>query len=169
MRHTTGKRHTAAGRMAALILAALLLCGARHAAAAQAEEESAVQQETVSAEAIPVDIDLTPLSQTMLIARSAEIIGNPDEYIGKRIRTVGILQAIEFDGRTITSIYLGDASGCCGTALEFNRAGDYRYPEDYPSAGSVIFVEGTFERYEEDGVTYCWLNDAVMSTQKFTD
>ena len=162
------------------LMAAALCAGAAHPAAASQKEsapaESTADVQVSAAEVIsaseeteaPVpDVDLTPLSTTMLIAEATNIMSHREDYAGKRIRTVGILQAYEYNGRYITNIYIGDAAGCCGTAFEFQRMGEYRYPEDYPVNGSVVFVEGIFESYEEDSITYYRLNDAVMSTSKF--
>ena len=147
----------------AVLLAAVLFAGSSFPSFAAQTETSAAEE----TEAPVPDIDLTPLSTTMVIAEVTNMMNKPEDYVGKRIRTVGILQVFEYNGRNIFSTYLGDAAGCCGNTLEFNRAGDYRYPEDYPAPGSVVFVEGVYELYEEDGQTYCWLNDAVMSTEKF--
>ena len=157
-------RKKAVRRIAAVLLAAGLLTGSVQAASEDMAQESA--EAVLQTETVPVEIDLTPLNQEMLIEKSTEILSNPDLYIGKRIRTVGILQVIGYNDRYITSIYLGDVSECCGTTLEFNLAGEYSWPEDYPPPGTIVYIEGTFERYEEDGMTYTWLNHAVMSLEK---
>lgn len=112
-------------------------------------------------------LDLTELDPAALAERLTAIVDAPEEYTGRRIRIYGLLQVYEWNGRTLCSAFVGDVTCSCGISMEFNRAGDYVYPDDYPPDGSVVYVEGTFERYEEEGVHYSWLNDAVLSSEKF--
>ena len=151
------------------VLAAGAEGSATETAAVEAADAVDTAAETMAVEAEPAvpDVDLTGLSSDLMLSEMTNIMANADENIGKRIRTAGILQAFQYNDRYIFSIFLGGASSCCGVTVEFNRAGDYIYPDDYPALGTVVFIEGVLDRYEENGLTYCWLNDAVMSTEKF--
>ena len=53
-----------------------------------------------------------------------------------------------------------DATACCAQGIEFELEGDYKYPDDYPSDGETICVEGVFETYKEGELTYVTLRKA---------
>ena len=116
--------------------------------------------ETASAEVV----DVTKFSITMMIAELNNILAHPEDYEGKCIKTVGQFTVLDYNERQILGCYVGDPAGCCGVTMEFVTTEDYTYPEDFPAPASIIFVKGIFRTYEEDGVTYCRLENAEIST-----
>ena len=55
-----------------------------------------------------------------------------------------------------------DATACCAQGIEFELNETYDHPEDYPSEGEEVIVEGVFDTYMEKGYTYCTLRDGVL-------
>jgi len=110
------------------------------------------------------EIDLTTMSSTMIYAQVLDILSNPDNYLGKHITMSGIFAIYQSPttGDMYYSCLIPDATMCCLNGIEFVRAGNYSYPEDYPDPGDSVRVVGTFDTYEEDGYIYCRLRDAVM-------
>ncbi len=112
-------------------------------------------------------LDLTTLSSTMVYGEVFNMLNNPDAYIGKTIKMEGqfnIFQNIMTE-QVYTACIISDAAACCSEGIEFVLAGDAVYPDDYPELTTPITVTGTFETYEEDGMLYCHLVDAVMTIQ----
>ncbi|MBO6164438.1 MAG: hypothetical protein J6N77_05225 [Lachnospiraceae bacterium] len=130
----------------------------------QDDSQADVPQDSTTSQ--PVDIDLTELNMTMMIAEITNMVSSPDKYVGKRVKAVGTLNVIDYNNRHIFSCGVTDPTGCCGQLLEFEPQESVTYPDDFPSTGSVIFVEGTFATYEEDGSRYCRLENATFSTNK---
>lgn len=116
------------------------------------------------------DVDLTMLSSTMVYSQVYDMMVNPEDYIGKKVRMTGpftIYQNTDEKGQLIPDeIYfacvIADATACCAQGLEFVLAGDYAYPDDYPELGEEIVVSGIFDTYKEYGTLYCHLTEAVM-------
>lgn len=116
------------------------------------------------------DVDLTKLSSTMVYSEVFNMMSEPEAYIGKSIRMDGqfmSFQATDADGTPIPGqIYfaciIADATACCSQGLEFVLAGEHTYPDDYPEPGDNIVVSGTFETYDENGLMYCHLVDAIF-------
>ncbi|SDB13034.1 hypothetical protein [Eubacterium oxidoreducens] len=127
------------------------------------EEESTVSKQEVSA-AEGIDVDLTQLSSTMVYSEVYNMMLVPDEYIGKTVKMNGAFTTYENEetGQIYYACIIQDATACCSQGIEFELAGDYTYPDDYPQEDTEIVVQGTFETYEEDGLTYCRLADATM-------
>ena len=116
------------------------------------------------------DVDLTQLSSTMIYSEVYNMMTVPEDYIGKKIRMNGefaLYQAADENGDPVPGQYyyacvVADATACCSQGLEFVLAGDYTYPDDYPPLGTEIVVSGIFETYDEDGLQFCHLVDAVF-------
>ena len=110
------------------------------------------------------DVDLTKLSSTMVYSEVYNMMTNPDEYIGKKVKMSGNFGV--YQDQTTNKIYfaclIADATACCSQGIEFVLEGDYSFPEDYPEINTIITVSGTFDTYEENGYTYCQLIDAKM-------
>ena len=110
------------------------------------------------------DVDLTVLSATMVYAEVYQIMTAPENYVGKIIKMKGdftIYDDTATDKCYFTCI-IRDATACCAQGIEFELLPEYRYPEDYPKEGSEITVQGRFELYDEDGLTYCTLRDSKL-------
>lgn len=140
------------------------------ATAAPDTEKTAPVWYTTPEECGKVDLDLTPLSITMLYSEVYNMMSSPEKYIGKRVKTVGqftVVQMYDSEGKPIPeAVYyicaVNDATACCQTGLEFILKGDPAYPEDYPKESSVITVVGEFQTYMEGTTRYCHLVDAQL-------
>lgn len=103
-----------------------------------------------------IDVDLTQLSSTMVYAEVFNMLISPESYVGKTVKMRGnfnYFQAIAPDGKMINRLFyacsIADATACCQQGLEFELAGNKKFPEEYPDPGSEITVVGTFEIYED--------------------
>ncbi len=97
-----------------------------------------------------VDVDLTLLSSTMVYSEVYAMVYEPEEYIGKTVKINGLFATQEYNGVRLYACIVQDATACCAQGLEFELAGDYEYPKDYPDPGSEITVVGTFDTYTEE-------------------
>lgn len=106
-----------------------------------------------------VDVDLTLVSDTVVLAQVSDMLTNPDQYMGKTVRMEGTFNSVEnpATGRVYRTCLIADAMACCAQGFEFVLTGD-----DYPSQGDPIRVVGTFGTYEEEGDLYCQLEQAVL-------
>ena len=91
----------------------------------------------------------------------------PEEYVGKTIKMSGPYYATYWDttDKYYHYVIIEDALGCCQEGLEFIwDDGSHAYPEEYPEDYEKIEIVGTFGMYEEEGLTYCYLdtNDIVL-------
>ena len=111
-----------------------------------------------------VDIDLARMSGTAVYAEVFNMVTEPEEYVGKTIRMDGRLSMYQDsrNGRLYFTCVVQDATACCSQGLEFERKGEFSYPEDYPPMDAEIEVTGVFTRYEEEGVVYYHVADAVL-------
>ncbi len=109
-----------------------------------------------------IDVDLSQLSGTMVYSEVFNMMTNPDDYVGKTIRMVGDFNVYEDEthNRNYYTCRVADATACCVEGIEFLWKGDHTYPEDYPEPGDIIWVQGTFNTYDEDGYEYSQLEDA---------
>lgn len=112
--------------------------------------------------ATDVDVDLTVLSATMVYSEVYNMMKNPDEYIGKSVRMRGEFAYFkdESTGKEYFACIIKDATACCAQGIEFELAGDYKYPEDYPELGSEVTVKGVFDTYKEGDNQYATLRNA---------
>lgn len=108
------------------------------------------------------DVDLTTLSSTMVYAEVSQMVYYPEDYIGKTVKMQGQFAVYEGADRNYYACLISDATACCQNGIEFDPAGAFSYPEDFPEPGSDITVTGVFGFYEEDGFQYLQLADAVM-------
>ncbi len=111
-----------------------------------------------------IDVDLTKLSSTMVYSEVYNMMVDPDSYEGKTIKAYGPFSVYtdEATGKVYFACIIQDATACCSQGLEFQLAGDYTYPEDYPNVGDMITVTGKFSTYTEDGYLYISLLDAKL-------
>ena len=117
-----------------------------------------------------IDIDLTRLKGNMIYSQVNRMVYEPDEFIGKTVRMAGrfaFAYGYNEDGEVdpeqlYFACIIPDATACCSSGIEFERVGNWRYPDDYPDEGDDISVTGVFERYEEYGMEYFRLANAVM-------
>ncbi len=109
-----------------------------------------------------VDVDLTKLSSTMVYSEVYNMMTEPGNYLGKRVRMRGVFAYAEGDGRYYFACIISDATACCAQGIEFILKDERRFPEEYPSKGTEITVVGIFDTYMEGTYQYCQLIDAVM-------
>ena len=109
-----------------------------------------------------IDVDLSQLSGTMVYSEVFNMMSNPQDYVGKTIRMVGDFNVYEdaTHNRNYYTCRIADATACCVEGVEFLWKGEHKYPEDYPEPGDIIWVQGTFNTYDEDGYEYSQLEDA---------
>ncbi len=112
------------------------------------------------------DIDLTTLSSTMVYSQVADMMYDPEKYIGQIVKAKGLFSVYHDDNKNkdYFAVVIQDATACCAQGIEFVWEGDHVYPDDYPEAGKEITVMGKFNTYQEDdGATYCQLTDADLT------
>lgn len=111
-----------------------------------------------------VDVDLTQLSSTMVYSEVYNIVTKPSEYEGKVVKMDGSFATYhnEVNDKYYFACIIADATACCSQGLEFELAGNYDYPKDYPELGTDITVTGIFHTYMEDDTLYCHLEDAEL-------
>lgn len=107
-----------------------------------------------------IDVDLSAMSGTMVYSEVYNMMSEPENYIGKKVRMEGLFSMVEGEGRNYFTCIITDAAACCSQGVEFSLKGDHKYPEDYPKLGDPITVVGVFETYKEGGNKYCQLKDA---------
>ncbi len=107
------------------------------------------------------DVDLTTMSSTMVYAEVYNMVSTPDDYFGKRIKLRG--QYYPFYADDTEKIYyyviVADATACCQQGIEFIwDGGTHTYPDDYPATDSIVEISGIYSAYEENGVSYCYVD-----------
>lgn len=115
-----------------------------------------------------IDLDLSVMSGTMVYAQIYNMMVDPDPYLGKMIRLSGLYTYFEDTAAGIVyhACIVPDATACCAQGIEFVRAGEPRWPDEYPAEGSAILVTGRLEIYEEGGSLYLHLVDADVEWEK---
>ncbi|MGJ4849635.1 hypothetical protein ACH6CV_05230 [Bacillota bacterium Meth-B3] len=144
-----------------MLMTALLLsgCGRQDtppAAPTTPPEGAAMIPEVVEAPAVAepsIDIDLTKMGKTSAYAYLVNILGAPDDYVGRRIRLKGIADESYLDETDTTYHYIvvTDASSCCAQGVEYVLSSQ---DASHPAPGAWFEISGIFERYEEDGTPY---------------
>lgn len=113
-----------------------------------------------------VDIDLTVLSPTMLLAEVQNIAEKSYEYEGKIMKINGRFNSFIYEGNNKRYYQCVLSDACCtfesGIGLEFEWAGSHKYPDDYPEIQDPITVTGRLEVYEEDGKYYAHLTSSEV-------
>ena len=141
--------------------------------AADTQKESTVENSETTESRSPrlygvpeegIDLDLTVLSGTMVYSEVYNMVNDPDQYVGKSVKIQGTFEMYDgaLDGKNVYSCIVKDAAACCATGIEFRRAGNPVYPDDYPKRGKEIIVKGIFDTYEDGDKKYFTLKDADM-------
>ncbi len=117
------------------------------------------------AEELTADLDLSGMSGTVVYAQIYNLMVEPDPWLGKIIRLSGLYSCYDdpLAGIVYHACVVPDATACCANGIEFVRAGEYTWPDDYPEEGSTILVTGRLEIYEESGCLFLHLVDAEVS------
>ena len=120
-------------------------------------------QESVNAPEASVDVDLSVMDSDMIYATVYQMMSDPEQYVGKTFRIEGEFY-VTYDEMTKSQYYycvIKDATECCAQGLEFVWGdGSHIYPDEYPTDGTEVIVDGTFELYMENDSRYCRLANA---------
>lgn len=120
-------------------------------------------QGTVNAPEAAVDVDLLVMDSDMIYATVYQMMSDPEQYVGKTFRIEGKFY-VTYDEMTKNQYYycvIKDATECCAQGLEFVWGdGSHIYPDEYPTDGTEVIVDGTFELYMENDSRYCRLANA---------
>lgn len=144
--------------------------GVLESGTANANAEASESEETITGSGATimsgtdkeVDVDISALSVTMAYAEVYAMTAYPDEYLGKTVKITGEFTTFTSGDSVYFVVLIMDETACCIQGIEFALEGDFVYPNDYPVEGETITVVGTYSLYEEDGVNYIELADAVM-------
>ena len=116
-------------------------------------------QGSVNAPEAAVDVDLSVMDSDMIYATVYQMMSDPEQYVGKTFRIEGKFY-VTYDEMTKNQYYycvIKDATECCAQGLEFVWGdGSHIYPTD----GTEVIVDGTFELYMENDSRYCRLANA---------
>ena len=120
-------------------------------------------QGSVNAPEASVDVDLSVMDSDMIYATVYQMVSDPEQYVGKTFRIEGKFY-VTYDEMTKNQYYycvIKDATECCAQGLEFVWGdGSHIYPDEYPTDGTEVVVDGTFELYMENDSRYCRLANA---------
>lgn len=120
-------------------------------------------QGSVNAPEASVDVDLSVMDSDMIYATVYQMMSDPEQYVDKTFRIEGKFY-VTYDEMTKNQYYycvIKDATECCAQGLEFVWGdGSHIYPDEYPTDGTEVVVDGTFELYMENDSRYCRLADA---------
>ncbi len=108
------------------------------------------------------DVDLTKLNATMVYTKVSDMISNPDNYVGKRVKMDGTFAVAETEARNYYACLIADATACCSQGIEFVTDKQFNYPDDYPPKGTEIIVTGIFDTYFEGTNQYFQLINASV-------
>lgn len=134
----------------------------------KAKDTSSVQSSDVtdgvkgSVNDLPVDVDLTKLSSTMVYSEVYNMMTEPDSYLGKLVRMKGTFAYSIGEERYYLFCVIADATACCAQGMEFVLRESRKFPDEYPAETTEITVVGVFDTYMEGELMYCQLIDAVM-------
>lgn len=128
---------------------------------------SAIQSETTADAANQtIDYDLTTMNGDMVYATVYQMMTDPEPYFGKTVKMSGEFATATDGTTTYFACLVFDALECCSQGIEFIWGdGNHVYPDEYPSVGSMITVQGIFEAYEDNGYTYCRLRNASLQSE----
>ena len=120
-------------------------------------------QGSVNAPEASVDVDLSVMDSDMIYATVYQMMSDPEQYVGKTFRIEGKFY-VTYDEMTKNQYYycvIKDATECCAQGLEFVWGdGSHIYPDEYPTDGTEVVVDGTVELYMEKDSRYCRLANA---------
>ncbi len=105
------------------------------------------------------DIDLSFGSETIAYATISNILEDPEEYMGQRVKMLGTYK--QFYSETYDTTYyvcmVTDATACCQQGMEFKLKDEGSLPLD----GQQIILEGIVDVYPEGEYWYAYLKDAA--------
>lgn len=107
------------------------------------------------------DLDLTELSSTMVYSEVFNMLNEPDNYVGKKIKMRGAFgYYIDDEDNYHFGCVIADATACCAQGIEFVLTDELVYPDEYPEIGTEITVIGDFDYYFDGNFINAVLYDA---------
>lgn len=115
-------------------------------------------------------IDLTSMTSDMVYATVYQMMMQPEDFEGKKMKMRGNYSGVYYEPTKLTYHYciIKDALQCCATGIEFVWEDDKVHAlEEYPEEGASIVVCGIFETYKEEGDDnlYCHLKNASLEVE----
>ncbi len=111
-------------------------------------------------------IDLTVLNSDMVYAIIFQMLIEPENFIGKRIKVKGMYYSgfSEFTDREFHYCLIQDALACCAQGIEFEKPVSAGEIPQY----SMIVMEGTYSTYTDPRLnnSYYYLKDPVITIIK---
>lgn len=116
---------------------------------------------------LPVDIDLSTLSSTMVYTQVYHMMSSPSDYIGKVIRMQGLFVSYQNpDTQQIScAVIVQDATACCAQGFDIVMPEHLAYPEDYPPSDTQVTVVGELQAdsaLAERGFTFLRLKNVIF-------
>ena len=125
-------------------------CAGQTPSADSGQPAAEAKQAVPSAAPETIDLDLKGLSGVVVYAQVNNLVTDYPSWLGKTIRIEGYYSATDGgDGTVYHACIIPDATQCCAQGLEFVRAGEHAYPDDYPEEGAGIIVTGQLELYRD--------------------
>ena len=99
-----------------------------------------------------VDIDCTKLSSTLAYNKVYQIMYDPTEFAGQRVKIKGTFSkgTITGGGNQHYFVDVYDNTACCSAWLTFTWSG-HAYPDEFPTNGEEITVTGKITTFTENG------------------
>ncbi len=110
-------------------------------------------------------IDMTKMSKIMVYSNLYNIMSEPDKHVGKKVIMEGTFSSF-YDRQSNKKYYaclVQDAGACCTMGIQIVPAQKYMNSKKIPQEDAKITVTGTFDTYEENGITFCQLIDADIN------
>lgn len=116
------------------------------------------------AEAPQIDLDLTPMSQTMIYGVMFDVIASPERYAGQHMRLPGEYSVFKdaVTGEVEHTIIFFDSSGCCEVDMRFTLDETYTYPQDYPRSGRKMVLVGELIVEGEGKDAVCRIENGML-------
>lgn len=119
------------------------------------------------------ELDLSTMDAHQAYSMLYDMMTYPESYLGVYVTMrgafgVGYLTSTGTpDGqeRMVFSCILQDETLHDTRGLEFVPDTPATYPQDYPERGRTITVAGSFDVYEQNGLTYCRLTGATWTQE----
>lgn len=120
---------------------------------------------------VPVDVDLTRMSSTMVYGQVYDMLVDPDAYLGKRVRMSGAFTTFVDTAteQTYYAVLIADATACCAQGFEFVWPEGHEPSDTDPQEGDSVIVTGLLETYLEGDIRYCHLRAETVELDQEGD
>ncbi len=116
------------------------------------EEDVQDAKTTKTATEKKIDLDCTKLSSALAYNKVYQIMCDPQEYAGQRVKIKGTFSkgVISGGGNEHYFIDVYDNTACCSAWLVFIWSG-HVYPDEFPASGGDVTVTGKITTFTEGG------------------